>query len=117
MYGKKEDWNPEPKDDQTWWKRSHCGAGSIDGSKVCECNSTQEECAKQNTLWILRHHEQACGCSGFWCWKCGTFYPQDSCWEQHDEDFKSLSGKQLSKRDGYMICGCGTKLFKELKEE
>ena len=107
-------WDPKPKDDRTWWKKSHCGPGSLDGSKLCECGETQHDCAQFNTENIFLFHEQKCGCSGFWCPKCSKFYAQDACWETYGLEYHTVSGQHVMlKDDGYLYCPCGAKLFKE----
>ena len=112
-------WDPKPKDDKTWWMKSHCGPGSLDGTELCECCLSQEECARENTEWIKKHHEQQCGCSGFWCPACGVFYAQDACWETYGNEYETVNGVSLTEdADGMLLCGeCGIMLFKEPEAE
>ena len=108
-------WDPTPKDDKTWWQRSHCGPGTIDGSEMCECGKTKYACAQYNTKHIHLFLEMDCGCAGFWCPKCKVFYAQDVCWETYDDEYETLSGKKVELHDdGYIYCGCGERLYKKV---
>ena len=110
----KEPWDPEPKNDKTWYKMSHCGPGSLDGTEECECGLSQEECARKNMASMFENFTQVCGCSGFFCYKCGVFYAQDACWETYGEEYHTVNNQYvILKDDGYLYCLCGAKLFKE----
>uniref|UniRef100_A0A6M3LL36 Uncharacterized protein n=1 Tax=viral metagenome TaxID=1070528 RepID=A0A6M3LL36_9ZZZZ len=111
----KDCWNPLPPDNKTWWRAPHCGPGSINGEELCECERTQIECAKANTKAIKKHKNELdmdCGCSGFWCWKCGRFWAQDSCWERSGADYASADDSEMIEKDGFAFCVCGNKLYK-----
>ena len=110
--GQKVPFDPKPDNNETWWKRSHCGPGTLDGSKPCECGETQHECAQLNTENIHLFHEQKCACSGFWCPECKLFYPQDACWETYNDEFETIDCKKVKLVDGWIHCDCGEKLFK-----
>jgi len=114
---KMKNWNPMPDNDETWWKRSHCGPGTLNGDELCECGETMHDCAQHNTEHMYDTGEQQCGCSGFWCYKCNIFYPQDACWETYGPDYISWSGKKVILDKGYIHCACGQKLFKFEEQE
>ena len=114
--GEMVEWDPMPDNDEAWWIRSHCGPGNLDGNELCECGETCHDCAQYNTEHIFLYKEQLCGCSGFWCHNCKLFYPQDVCWETYGDEYKTASGiKAELRKDGYVYCRCGQKLFKEPK--
>ena len=118
----KENYNPKPKDDKTFWLKSHCGPGNIDPNKECGfCGDTQENCAKRQTEVIKTKHtadvSEYCGGSGFWCYKCGLFYANDACGETYDDEYETASGITVIVKDGYTFCTCGAKLFNTPQEE
>ena len=111
----KENWNPKPKDDKTWWLMSHCGPGTLNEKDLCPfCGRTYKKCAEICTKLIKENHEQICGGSGFWCPKCGLFYPQDSCGETYDSEYQTWSGKQIIVKDNKVFCHCGEYLFNKI---
>jgi len=115
-YRTKANWDQKPKDDKTWWLRSHCTPGTLDEKAMCAfCGETHEKCAKENTESIKEKHKQNCGGSGFWCPGCGLFFPQDTCGEQSGEDYKTLSGKRVHLVNlvsgEKFFCHCGEYLF------
>jgi hypothetical protein len=101
------------KDPKEWWIRSHCGPGSKDLNYFCECTKTGPDCAKANTEFIHKHQKQLCGGSGFWCWNCGKFYPNNVCMEVFDDEYQCIDGSILTKKQKYFYCGCEAILFKE----
>lgn len=113
---KKEEWNPKPKDNKTWWLASHCGPGTLDSKEICGfCGETYIKCAKKNTESIADVHEETCGGAGFWCMECGRFWAQDACGESNEIEHRSVDGEVLLMKGGYVCCVCGNKLAKELK--
>ena len=118
----RENWNPKPKDDKIYWLRSHCGPGNVNPDEICGfCGETQETCAKRNTETIKETNTanptECCGGSGFWCYECGLFYPNDACGETWDTDYETASGKKLVEKEGFAHCECGARLFKVPQEQ
>ncbi len=120
MAPESEEWSPEPKDNKTWWRASHCGHGSICTGEECECGRNVVKCAEANTRAIEEHKREIdmdCGCSGFWCWKCGRFWAQDSCWERTGSEYASSDGETMSEKGDFVHCVCGIRLYKMATEE
>ena len=112
------EWDPKPRNDQTWWMRSHCGPGSLDEDDLCdECGKSHRECAEHCTQHIKDYGEGYCFCSGFWCPSCGVFYAQDSCLEVYDDQYETLSGKKVHREDNDIFCDCGLHLFPVINGE
>ena len=109
-------YDPEPNDDKIWWLRPHCGPGTLNSNIICGfCGKKCKTCAEDNTKCIKTNNEQLCGGSGFWCHKCGIFYPQDTCGDTYDGEHKTFSGITTCIKDNYIYCGnCNTKLYKKI---
>jgi hypothetical protein len=100
-------------DNKTFILLPHCGEGTINPNKICGfCGLTHKECAKSFTKSIKEDHKIYCGGSGFWCPECGLFYPQDSCGETNDTEFRTINGIKVIEAENKIYCGsCGIYLF------